>query len=579
MRFPSAQTCGLTSRLIIGLLAIAAPFPALGQSTAGSQLPPGEEVGRATTPPVLDFRIGGVLSAPPGAETALLSLSAVKLEGGIAELQPRIAGLLPAAGTGMTLADIYGLAARIQEGYLQAGYPLVRVFVPVQDLDRANARVRIKVVSGFVSTVDVSGVPEAVRQPISALTAPLMGRQPLTARELERAVLLAGEVAGVSLRSTLMAGTSEGETRLILTADHARVQALVSADNQLARDLGEEQVTISTAFNGLLRRGDRFGFTIATAASNPSLSDDATRRYVGMFFDTLVGSSGLALGADVALSTSRPGGAVAFLALQNEFRRAGLSATYPLARTRNRTSNARLGFDMIKETQASGLLGTPVILSRDETRVMRFGYDQRVTFARAAGAGATIGFDLEYSRGIDGLGARSQADATVLEPLSRDGADAAFGKLNGGLFMSVPVGQTPATLALTARAQTAFGEPLLRSEQASIAAPELLPGVPVGSVVGDSAYAGRLSVDWPVQLGLVAMTPYAFLAAGQTTLHQPTAFELPETRLSGTGVGVRFGVPIAEDYGLTLRLEASRTSSNAPELDDDHLTVRIAIRR
>lgn len=562
----------------VGLVTASGIAAAQSAPASGSQLPPGETVERKTAPATLDLRIGGVLKAPSGADALSLTVEDVTVEGGLAAMESRTRGLVPAPGSVLTLDRIYAFASQLQAAYLESGYPLVRVFVPVQDLDQARARIKVRVVDGSIAEIDAEGVPDRARRPVLALTGSLKGRSSLTAGELERAVLLAGEVAGLTLRSTLMAGRAEGETRLILTAEHRFVQTALSIDDRLTEDLGGEQVTVSMALNGLLRRGDRMGLTLASALSDLSLSADATRRYLGFFADTLVGSSGLAIGADGAISSSRPQGASSFLALRNEYQRWGVSAVYPTVRSRSRTANTRLSLDLSQETQESDLLGFPVTLSRDRTRVLRLSHEEQLRMTRGPFAGSGLGFEMEYSRGLDALGARTAADATTLEPLSRSGADAVFDKLVVGLWAASTLGGTGLVASLELRGQTGFGDPLLRSEQFSAATSTLISGLPSGALVGDRALAGRLQLSRPWEVAGSRIVPYLFGAKARTDLERPTVLEAPQVRVDAFGAGLRGEIALGGGYTAAVGLEWSRTDATQAEFDEDGFAFRVTLR-
>lgn len=567
----------------VSLFAFAASFVVVGGASAqtpaqtppsSSQIPPGEEVNRTTPPATIDLRIGGQIKAPPGADAISLTLAVLDVNGTLPELANTTSAIAPKVGATVTLAELYAFAARLQEAYFNAGFPLVRVFIPVQDLDQAAARVQVLVVSGYIGVIDTSGVPENVRRPIEALMSRLVNQQPLRAVEIERAVLLAGEVAGVTLSSSLMAGEREGEVRLILTATYNPVQLSLSIDNQLVDALGNNQATLSAAFNGLLGRGDRIGLTVATALDDVSLSEDALRRYVAGNADILVGNDGLALGVDGSTSSSRPGGTAALLKLRSDFTRFGLSAAYPTVRTRERAANTRISLDFVEERQFSDLLGFPVELSRDELRVVRLQHGEQVRLSEDL----LLGVDVELSHGLDGLGARTAADATPLLPLSRVGADATFNKLVLEVATTSHVPSLGGNFVLTARGQTSFDEPLLRSEQFSVASANLISGPPPGSVVGDTGWGARLQYEQRADLEQVPLLPYAFVAAAKVELENPTILESSKTELHAWGLGLRARFELSADSSIGLSMEWSRTDGDLAGLESDAFNVRLTLR-
>ena len=567
------------SRCSIGLILLATPSlwvsAAAGQTISSpSQTPQGEEVRRQSPDAELSIRVGGSLAAPEGAETVQITIESAVLDGGFDPLAGQTAKLLPQPGAQISLADLYRIAGEVQQAYLDAGYPLVRVFVPVQDLDRSNARIKLTVVSGYVGKVDVEALDPRVKKIVARYFNRLIKREPLTAAQLERAVLLAGDVSGVTLASALSPGTQTGETVLIASGTFSPVQGVLSVDNRLSRELGREQVTASFAFNSVLGLGERIGATYATAIDDVSFSRTELRRYAGLYLDLPVGNDGLVVGVDAAASTSRPRGFASFLALSNRFVRAGGRVAYPLIRSRTSRLVATTSFDLNRETQESLLLGFPVPLYRDQTRVVRFGFNASTQPETGLFASTSV----EYSKGLNILDARSARDATIFEPLSRIGADAEFDKLTGDFLVEGAAPEIPLVGRINLRAQTGFDKPLLRSEQLSVVSPDLISGPPTGSLVGDSGYGVRYQIESTLPAGNLNIVPYGFAAAARAVLERPTAFELRRTDIKAYGAGIRTSIALVAGTIISGQLEYSHTVSDDRNLGGDWVTFGISLR-
>jgi len=538
-----------------------------------SQTPPGEQVDRQSPPAEINIRVGGALAAPEGAETVQLMIDSIALDGGFDPVNADARQLLPQPGAQISLADLYRLAGEIQQVYFDAGYPLVRVFVPVQDLDSNSARINLTIVSGYVSSIDVEALDPRVQKIVRRYLGKLIDQDPLTAAKLERAVLLAGDVSGVTLASALSPGTETGETILIASGKFRPIQGVLSLDNRLSPQLGREQLTASFAFNSIFGLGERIGATYATAIDDVSFSRSALRRYAGLFLDLPVGNDGLVAGIDAAVSTSRPQGSAAFLALTNRYMHAGGRLTYPIIRTRTSRLLATTSLDLNEETQDSLLLGFPVPLYRDQTRVVRLGINASTQTA----PGMFVSTAVEYSRGLDIFDARRAGDASVFEPLSRVGADAVFDKLTGELSIEAALPKTSLVGRINLRAQTGFDKPLLRSEQLSVVAPDLVSGPPTGSVVGDAGYAVRYEIESELPVTGLNISPYGFAAAARALLEQPTAFELRRTDVTAYGAGLRAAAPLAAGISISGQLEYSHTASDDRGVRGDWFTFQIAL--
>ena len=166
--FARASAVALPASLVLAMA-----VPALAQTQSPSQVPPGQTLGPRAPSGSFSFPAARGQAAPEGAEAIRFTLRDLRVEGGLAPLEAQTQALKPAVGTEISVADVYGYAAALQAAYLEAGYPLVRVIVPAQDLDRATGSVRVLVVSGFVERIDVDGLPKAVRARVETVLRPL----------------------------------------------------------------------------------------------------------------------------------------------------------------------------------------------------------------------------------------------------------------------------------------------------------------------------------------------------------------------------------------------------------------------
>lgn len=532
-----------------------------------SQIPPGATAGETSTPATLALPAPQGLQAPENAEKINLIVGSFEVEGAFGN----VTAPAPAAGASITVADIYRYAANLQQAYLDAGYPLVRVVVPAQDLD-ASGRVRIRVVSGAVERIDVSNVPAHVRQRISDVLAPLVSRPNIKREEIERRLLLAGDTAGVSLSSALSSGSRAGGTILVVSGDYDAVDGVLSFDNSISEELGRYQVTASAALNSAFGVGDRLILTLAGPGDDTLFDSERTREYVGLSAEVPIGIDGLTLSLGGVYAKSQPAGAVAAQRLESEFSRASVSLSYPLVRTRESTHRIALSVDRAEERQVTNIVSPAAILSLDSTTVIRGSLSGQTRFKD----GAAVGYSIELSRGIDALGARGSSDATVLKPLSRAGADAEFTKLDVSGQLLMPVGSFNFTTL--ARYTTGFGDPLLRSEQTAVVAPNFVSGPPSGNLAGDDTVSARIEVDHPFPTALGLMTPYAFGAIGKITLQQPSALEVANERATSVGVGLRAAVPVGERNSISARLEWAMVETERQPLDRYWLSGSVALR-
>ena len=351
----------------------------------------------------------------------------------------------------------------------------------------------------------------------------------VTLVELERRVLLAGDTPGTVLRSTLAQGKGEGATVLVIEAKHQPVSAFLSFDNSLSSALGRTTMGAGVDFNSVAGFGEMVYLRVnghpEQGGSNGFFDRYPTNRGLAAGVIVPMWVDGLTFNAEVTDARTTPR-VNQGLQTTDTFQRLSLRLRYNWLRGRAANFNSELAFDAQDEVQSLFVASDPVDLSQDRLRIVRFTNDGDVLTPW----GAAISGRVTGSFGLNAFGARSAADATALLPLSRQGADAAFQKVD------VAVGYSHLLLdhlavQFTARAQTSFGQALARSEQIGIANTSGLSGFDAGSIVGDQGYVTRaeLSSPWTLPLPTTAMrvvaAPYVFGAYGAVTLEKPTILE------------------------------------------------------
>ena len=420
----------------------------------------------------------------------------------------------------------------------------------------------------------------------------------MTNREIERRLLLTGDLPGVAMRSTLSRGKQPGGSVLTVEARHRPVTGSLSIDNGLSAELGRYGVGLGFDFNSLLGFGE---LVYVRASGTPHFGDDGgyftdtpRNRSLAAGITTPIGLDGFTLNLEATGSRTLPDTASG-LDFLSDFHRYAVRLAYPLVRTRDVTLNLTGAFEAQDETLT--LLNTGgTVISEDRLRILRAGAD--LSWYLPGDALFTGG--LTGSFGLDALGARTLADATASGiPLSRQGADARFSKLELELGYRQPLAEH-LTLDFKARAQTSFGGPLLNAEQIGIAATGGLSSFPSGTMQGDDGFVVRaeaqfpfiapfaLPFAWPslppyeVSAGTAGAafvaSPYLFGAFGGVRLHRPSALEAAWSRGASYGVGLRLGAAQqASSNSMNLNLEYGRIERFGQGVDGNRFTFSAAL--
>jgi hemolysin activation/secretion protein len=519
------------------------------------------------------------LATPQGADRLPLTLAKVTVEGGRPEMAARTQAITRGlTGRTITAADVFDAARRLETAYARAGYVLARVVLPAQNLDDGG-RLTLIVVDGHIERIDAETLPPRLRKRVLNTLTPLIGQSGLRLSELERRLLLAGDIAGARLRSTLAAGSVRGASVLIIDGDYRPITGQLTFDNNSSSALGDWSAGLGLDANNLLGLGElvylRAG-GLPEGGDDGYVSRDPRSRTLSAGLVLPVGLDGLSMNLEATQTRANPSHPPLTIGFGSVFERYSLRLRYPFVRGRNLTLSGEMTFDA-QNDDLYVVFPVTVPIAKDRLRIVRAGIDG----AWFTPANGVLSGSARLSQGLTGFGARTAEDATPLLPLSRLGADADFHKLEYSLAYSYPV--TPhLNLDLNVRGQTSFGEPLPQSEQLGVATPTALSAFDAGSLQGDAGFAlrGQASSPWSARRarGAVSFTPYVFGAVGQLWLERPTVFERERTSVGAYGVGVRLTAGLTGGSGVaSLALEWGQQHRDDNRPTNDRLSLTGAV--
>ncbi|WP_372571876.1 ShlB/FhaC/HecB family hemolysin secretion/activation protein [Ruegeria jejuensis] len=515
---------------------------------------------RPSSGPVTVARDPGA-SAPPGSENLFVTVGNVDLQGALPQMaQANAAFRQSLIGKQVAVARIFSAVRRLETEYAEAGFVLARVVLPQQTL-RDGGTLRIVVVDGFIESIDSNRVPEPVRNRIVSLTNPLIGKRGIRLRDIERALLLAGDTYGVRLSSTLKAGQADGGTILVLDGEYKRLTGSYGFDNLLENDLGTVNFNAGLELNSALGLGETFYGRIGGAVQDYFSSDPRYRIFAAGAV-VPIGTNGMTFNIEGTASRANPDRD--FAPTTSEFDRLSFRLYYPWIRSRQFNLTSQLIFDRVSDEQKLVSDAGDLPIYNDDLSVLRATLDGGWTFEN----GAALQAGAVFSKGLDAFGASSESDDT---PLSVQGASAEFNKLVISARYDMAF-NTNWILGLSGRAQTSFGDPLVTSEQMSVAGTGEMSTFDAGTLQGDDGYILRAEIGRQNRTTVggfpILVKPYLFGAYSHLGLEEPTVVEQSTTKASAYGVGVE--VLMLEESSFssgTLRLEFGRgeRDDNGPE--------------
>lgn len=529
--------------------ALLLPLTALRAQTPPPPLPSGAEAGREAPrlllppPPAGGISISvpqaAATQAPAGADQLYFTLQQLVIEGATAfpadSLQPLYAALL---GQRVSVAQVFGVAGEIELRYRNAGYVTSRVIVPQQTLD--EGRFVIRVVEGHISDIAFSADIGPARAALERLLAPLRGVRPISIAEIERRLLLADDLPGLTVRGTLEPSATEvGGSRLIVSATRRATDLTLGLNNRHSPYMGSAAASAGLAWNAFGTRADRL--TLSTGVSLPLKRSTS----VSAGYDALLSDDGTTFGLGATFARSRPGRELEVLDVRSKVQAGQATVTTPLIRSRLQNLRAMGQFEVRNvDTDIAGTAFT-----RDRLRIVRAGlsYDRSDSWDGITAARATL------HKGLDAMGANARGAATS----SRVNGRSDFLKLTAELTRLQQLG--PRSSLLAALAGQWSRDPLLASEEMALGGASFARAYDDGEISADNGTAVSLELRHnPAWAALADRAQvYAYVDGGRLRAHSLGA---PLTRahtLSSFGGGVRANL----QPGLFATLEVAKPIS------------------
>jgi hemolysin activation/secretion protein len=529
-------------------------------STASAQAVAPSQITPQSLRPESDIAERPAAGAPHGAplvgdSSLTVLIGRVRVEGSFPELAGATARLISELqGQRHTVAHLNAAIEILEQSYVQAGYPLVRVVLPQQELIN-RSELRIQVIDGFIEAVDVFGLPQRVRNLVEKHVASLIGRRHLKQAQIERLLLIAGSVPGLKLRSTLARGHQDGGTRLILDGDHKLLSGSIGSDNRLASSLGTWQLRSTVTLNDGLGFGEQIYGTAVTGTNFVASSNDHSPVQIfGIGAVIPIGIDGLTVNPEYIHSVTRTDQVAHAPASLGTFERFALRFRDPIVFTRAGSLYVDGSLEAIDQRMDVPDFGT--LLNHDHYQVLRFGPDYIASFYWGA--------NLQLSGLVSvGLGGRSAVDADASGvPLSRFGATPDFIKVTTSAHLTQPL-PMGLRLDLIAAGQYTGGKSMLLPEQITLDGNEALTAFASGTFTADQGMTLRSELSRPFAVQMAAnefsLSPYLFAALGRGWIADATALEQTAFNAGAVGVGVRTSWN-ATNYssGIILAVEVAR---------------------
>ena len=516
--------------------------------------PPPEEIPSGPPVRVDDVRVEGVTVYDP------------------ATLRPLYADLI---GATVPREKLLAAVEALQTRYREDGYILTTVHGAAERRGGGLIFV-IRATEGYISDVKLDGDIGDAGKLALAMLEHLTSIRPVNNADLERYLLLANDIPGVSAQAVLRRVSPEpGAVELVAKVARTPFAAQFQFDNRGSPEVGPYEALLTAQSNAFTSVGEQIQATFFNTFNREQLFGQVD---VSGFLN----SEGLKLRGYAGRGNTQPGGALTGTGFNADLQIAGVGLSYPVIRTRRLNLSVDGSFDaydgVIDTFAAAGML------SDTHLRILRLGGALDFQDAVVAGLPAANSIILKVSQGLPAFGASSNNQALP----ARVGERNNFSKVTGEMTRVqnlIAIGD--AQTAIKASVGGQFTDDILPpSEQYLLGGTRFGRGFFAGEVAGDRALGA--TVELQLNTGFDNLSPlspdhrlnvqfYNFFDYGRTYNLIPGSID---QTIDSIGIGARSDVTpwmFVELEGLH-RFTTHPDGANAPKLANEAIFTRIVLR-
>jgi hemolysin activation/secretion protein len=468
-------------------------------------------------------------SSPDG---AAISVGSIRVEGADHIAASRFAeAIQPYLGRRLAVADLTRLASDVANVARRLGYGLATARVPAQDVE--NGILKVTLDEGRIDAVEVTGdAATAVRKVLMKL----VDGRPVRTDALERQLLLAGDLAGITTGGARIEHRN-GHNILIVASHRDSLAVRLAVDNWGSAPLGPIRARVDIDVNGALTGDDRLSIDGMVTPLQPG-----EFQFLRVAWSAPVDSSGTQAAIAGYYGHSRPGAALRGRDLDGNSVGADFTLSHPFLRSRAASLWGNVELAMLD----SDLDEAGIRSRRDRVRTIGLGLDG---IARIGSGWLRAGLAVE--QGVNALGATPAGDPRA----SRADGGGAFTKLAFSAQYAAPLGGR-FSASLTMAGQLA-SKPLLSSEEIGLGGPAFLRGYDYWEVAGDEGVAGSAELRYDLgallrPLRRVQIYGYADAGTVGNLQNGPGGASLASAG-GGLRVTLRDGLQAGAELGIPLR--------------------------
>ena len=453
----------------------------------------------------------------PGGKKVLIKT--IKISGNSKIVEKELLNALPreALDKPLDLSEIQKLSEFLSDVYRKAGYPFATVMIPAQTLQ--NGVLQLLVIEGRYGNVTLNGDASSAEKAREYLSG-LRPGEIIESTQLERPILLLGDLPGIKITPVIRPGQEQGTGDLVVSLKATReLGGDVAVDNYGNRYNGEYRVRTNLRYNSPFMLGDQFTFS--------SLATDEKMWMGSLGYSFPVEVGGLRVSTGISRTYYELGKEFSNIRANGEADTLTVGITYPLLRSLNNNVilSTQWQYKILSDRQDAARTSS---LKSSTSVPLMLSFDMRDGFM---GGGSSFG-SVTYTQGQ--LKLDTETRATDIDTANTEGT---FGKIGFDVarLQNLPVRNL--SFYLRGSGQWSGSKNLDSSEGFGAGGQSGVRAYPLGEAYGDSGWFAQAEMRY----SLGAFEPYAFYDAGFVTVNAtPWNVGVNDRNIAGSGLGVRY---------------------------------------
>jgi len=240
----------------------------------------------------------------------------------------------------LSFAELQQAADAVTAAYREAGW-VVRAYLPKQSISQGVVTIQVtEAVYGKSFLLGSPPIRLAVQRLIDMMTAAQKPGQAMSAKAVDRALLLMDDLPGVSVAGSMVEGEQSGETDVMLyVTDEPALTGAISTDNSGSRSTGINRLSSNLSINSPLHLGDSLGLNLMKTQGSD---------YLRVAYSLPIGLDGLRGGVQVSQMQYELLGEFASLNGKGTANTMGFNLSYPWLRSQFTNINMAINYDAKK---------------------------------------------------------------------------------------------------------------------------------------------------------------------------------------------------------------------------------------